>query len=319
MNSNLNLKNISLSYIDFEDFSYSISPERNAIPDKALNKSIARYGILHPPLVRRGDSGLYNIIAGRKRLLTVRSFQTENICFCRVISRQIPEIDVFHILLEEIQLTRQLTTIEKAIFLQKIAAITDEKYIIREFLPLLGLVPKSFSIQRALKLLDLEEPIIQNIHHGRINEQVAHDLMLLSSQDRMVLFEIITTLRLSGSYQKKLLNICRDLANRSNTSIAVLLNNDEVHDILHHQEANPPQKTKNLMFWLSRKHMPRYGQAADEFSRFMTEMHLPPNVSVAHTPFFEDDSMTLTITFPNRKSLQYAWKKIRHTTQNSDD
>jgi hypothetical protein len=319
MNSTLHLQNISLSHIDFEDFSYSISPGRDVLPDETLNKSIIRYGILHPPLVKKGGSGLYNIIAGRKRLLTVRSLHTENICSCLVISRHIPEIDVFHFLLEEIQLTRQLTAVEKAIFLQKIAAITDEKLIIREFLPRLGLVPKPFSIQQAFKLLDLEDPIIHSIHHGKISEPVAHDLMLLSTQERMVLFEIITTLRLSGNYQKKLLNICRDLASRNNTSIAVLLNSDEVHDILHHQEANPPQKTKNLMFWLSRKHMPRYGQAAEEFSRFINAMQLPQNASIGHTPFFEDDSMTLTITFSNRKSLQYAWEKIRHTTQNSDN
>ena len=319
MNLVLTFKDISLAHIDFEDFSYSISPDRDITPDDTLNTSIGRYGILHPPLVRKNNSGLYTIITGRKRLLTFRSLHTENMCSCLVIPDQIPEIDVFHVLLEEIQLSRQLTMVEKAIFLQKATAITDEIHIIQEFLPRLGLAPKSFSIQQALTLFDLEDQILHGIHHGQIHESVAHDLMALSAQDRMALFEIITSLRLSGSYQKKLLSICRDLASRGNTSIAVLLNNEEVHDILHHQEANPPQKTKNLMSWLSRKHMPRYRQAAEEFRRLITAMQLPQNVSIAHTPFFEDDSMTLSITYPNRNSLQHAWEKIRHATHNNDN
>ena len=319
MSPNLTLKKIPLPHVDFEDFTYSISPDHDAIPDEELSESIARYGILHPPVVRKKNSGIYAIVTGRKRLAAFRSLHAESKCSCLVISQHIPEVDVFKVLLEDIQLTRHLTIVEKAIFLQKITALTDERYIIREFLPRLELAPKSFSIKRTLQLLNLEAPILQGIHHGTINEKLAHDFLVLAAQDRMVLFEIITTLRLSGSYQKKMLNICKDLASRSTTSIAVLLNNDEVHDILHHQEANPPQKTKNLMSWLSRKHKPRYGQASDEFRRFIAGMQLPQNVTVEHTPFFEDESMTLTITFPNRKSLQHAWKKIRLTTQNSNN
>jgi hypothetical protein len=92
-----------------------------------------------------------------------------------------------------------------------------------------------------------------------------------------------------------------------------------VQSILQHQDANPPQKTKNLMLWLYRRHMPRAQQAEEEFNRFISALQLPQNVSVGHTPFFEDDAMTLAITFPNRKSLQEAWKKIRHATDSTDN
>jgi len=319
MNPGLNFKKIAFPQIDFEDFTYAISPERGVVPDETLNKSIARHGILHPPIIRETNSGFYIIVAGRKRLLTAGSPHTESTCDCLVISRRTPEVDVFNVLLEENQLTRELTIVEKAIFLQKTTAITDERYIIRQFLPRLGLAPHAFSIKQTLKLLDLEEPILHNLHHGRINETVAHDFLLLSTYDRMALLKIITSLRLSFSYQKKMLNICRELAGRGNTSIEDLLDNDEVHGILNHQDANPPQKTKNLMLWLSRKYMPQSRQAEEEFNQLITAMQLPKNVFVEHTPFFENDSITLAITFRNRKSLLHAWKKIRHATHSNDD
>ena len=315
----LNAKNISLSQIDFEAFDYSLSPELDAAPPEALYESIARHGILHPPLVRELDSGLYTVVAGRKRLLVLRSLHTERTCICLVISRRVPEVDVFSLLLEESQLTRQLSTVEKAIFLQKITAIADERQIISKFLPLLGLAPHSSSLKQSLKLMDLEEPVLRSLHHGQISETVAHDLLSMAARDRMTLAAIIVALRLSFSNQKKLLNMCRELASRSNTSIGALLDDNEVHDILQHPDANPPQKTKNLMLWLSRRHMPRSGQAKEEFSRFIAAMHLPRNVSVEHTPFFEDDSMTLSITFPNRESLQHAWEKMRYATDNNEN
>ena len=319
MNQSQSQKILSRSQIDFDDFSYSISPERDVSPDGSLIKSISLHGILHPPIVRKISPDSYTIVAGRKRLLALYSLHAESTCACLVISRRSPEVDVFSILLEEIQLTRQLTAVEKAIFLKKITATVAERQIIEEFLPRLGFAPHSFSLKQSLKLLNLEFPILLSIQHGQINETVAHELIGLPEADRMALFAILASLRLSSSYQKKLLNMCRELAGRNNTSIAALLDNDEVHGILDHQEANPPQKTKNLMLWLSRNHMPRYRQAAEEFKRFIAAMHLPQNVSVDHTPFFEDDAMTLAITFPNRESLQHAWEKIRHAEPNSEN
>lgn len=312
----LNLQNIALPQIDFGDFSYCLSPERDAVPDKTLRMSIERCGILHPPLVRELTPGCYTVVTGRQRLLALRTLHADSTCPCLVISRLVPKVDVFSLLLEEIQLRRELTAVEKALFLQKFSAIADERPMIREFLPRLGLAPNSFSVTQTLKLLALEDPILHSLHHGEIHETVAQDLLVLAPQDRMALWELITSLHLSVNYQKKLLTMCRELASRDNTDIAALLDNAAVREILQHREANPPQKTKNLMLWLSRRHMPRSTQAEEEFGRFMAAMQLPKNVSVAHTPFFEDDAMTLSITFPNKKSLQQAWGKIRHATHN---
>jgi hypothetical protein len=315
----LTIRNISLSQVDFDDFSYSISPKHEIEIDETLRRSITRYGILHPPIVRENNSGLYSIVAGRKRLYALRSLQKKETCCCLTLSRQTPKIEVFRILLAEVQLDRQLTIVEKAIFLQKITPIADERQVAKEFMPRLNLAPDTFTMKQTLKLLDLEDPIILGMQHGYVNETIAHDFISLSARDRATLFEIIELLRPSFSNQKKLINICRELAGRENTSIAALLDNHEVYAILHHQDANPPQKTKNLMTWLSRKHKPRTLLAEEEFSRFVSAIRLPKNVSVAHTPFFEDDAVTLAITFRNRESLQKIWEKIKHATRDNDN
>jgi hypothetical protein len=315
----LTIRNITLSQVDLNDFSYSISPIHEIEIDDTLKKSITRYGVLHPPIVRENNSGLYSIVAGRKRLYALRSLQKKGTCCCLTLSHQTPEIEVFRILLAEVQLDRQLTIVEKAIFLQKITPIADERQIAKEFMPRLSLASDTFAMQQTRKLLELEDHIILGMHQGYVNQTIAHDFISLSVRDRSTLFEIIASLKPSFSNQKKLIDICRELAGRENTSIAALLDNHEVYAILHHQDANPPQKTKNLMTWLSRKHKPRTLQAEEEFSRFISAIRLPKNVSVAHTPFFEDDAVTLSITFRNRESLQKTWEKINHATRDNDN
>lgn len=315
----LTIKNIDLSQVDCNDLSYSIAPIPESEIDSTLKASIARHGILHPPIVREINPVSYTIIAGRKRLLAWRSLAKEKTCHCLVISRQIPEFEVFHILLAEIQLVRQLTMVEKALFLQKIAAVAEEKQIVKEFLPRLNLAQDPSVMKQTLRLLELEAPILKGIHQGYVNETVARDFVSLPLQDRSILFEIVASLRLSLSNQKKLLQICRELASRENKSITALLATPEVHAILHHPEANPPQKTKNLMTWLARRHKSRSIHAEEEFNRFINEIRLPRNVSVTHTPFFEDDVVTLSITFRNRSFLLQAWEKIKHATRDNEN
>ena len=217
------------------------------------------------------------------------------------------------------QLDRQLTIVEKAIFLQKITPLADERQIAKEFMPRLSLASDTFAMQQTRKLLELEDHIILGMHQGYVNQTIAHDFISLSVRDRSILFEIIASLKPSFSNQKKLIDICKELAGRENTSIAALLDNHEVYAILHHQDANPPQKTKNLMTWLSRKHKPRTFTGRRRIQPLYQAIRLPKNVSVAHTPFFEDDAVTLSITFRNRESLQKTWEKINHATRDNDN
>jgi len=306
---------IALSQVDFTDFSWSISPRPTYDVNENLRRSIDRYGILHPPLVRENTAGIYAIVAGRKRLLALRSLQKNSTCYCLSLSSRTPDIEVFDILLAEIQLFRQLSIAEKAIFLQKIASLADERQIVRKFMPRLDLAPDPLVLQQTLKLLELEEPILLGMHRGYVNETIARDFIALPGQDRKILFEIIAALRPSFSNQKKLFHICKELAGRENKSIAGLLDNDEVHAILHHQNANQPQKTKTLMTWLINRQKPRSTLAEEDFCRFVAAIRLPKNVSVTHTPFFEDDNVTLSISFRNRESLQHTWEKIKHATR----
>ncbi|MBW2502918.1 MAG: ParB/RepB/Spo0J family partition protein [Deltaproteobacteria bacterium] len=319
MTISLACKKIPLPFIDFGDTSYAIAPDADPGFDENLALSIARFGILHPPLVKEPSSGSYRIVAGRKRLLAARSLQEESSCSCLVVPLHTSEIETFSLLLEETGVRRPLTLTEKANFLQKTVARSDEEFMVKEFLPRLGLAPRRFTLQQTLRLCSLEPEILLALHEGVLSEKSGWEFLQLPAGDRLALFAIVNGLRLGGSYQKKLLDITKDLAGRSGKSIAGLLACEAVAAILHHSEANPPQKTKMLMHWLHRQHMARYSRASEEFNRFAGAMQLPENVSLTPAPAFEDESLTLSITFPNRKSLQHAWKQVRKSFEADSD
>jgi hypothetical protein len=320
MNLNACSRTVQISRIDFTDFSYAISPDCDIISDETFKNSIARHGILHPPITRETASGSYVIVTGRKRLVALRSLYPEtSACCCLLIPREVPDIDVYSALLEDMRISRQLTPVEKAILLEKITPLAEVNYIVDEFLPRMDLPPDPFHIRQSLMLLELEKPIIRAIHGGLLHESVARDLSPLPAAGRMALFHIITSLRLSVSYQKKLVTACREIAIREEKNIAELLENREVSSILNHPGANPPQKTKNLMTWLTRRHMPRSSQAEAEFAAFVAAMQLPDKVTIQHTSFFEDDAVTLSVTFADRKSLQDAWEGIKNAIHKKND
>jgi ParB family chromosome partitioning protein len=320
MHQHIISKRLDISRINFDDFSYSISPDREFYPDKLLRESIARNGIIHPPIVKETISGSYVIVSGRKRLGAFRAvFPEEKMCLCMILSGGISDADVFSVLLEEIITRRQLSPIEKALFLKKISSLVDEKQIVQEFLTRMGLPRDPVQIKHGKMLLDLEDILIHALHRGDLPETMAREIMPLSADDRLAVYGVISALHLGINYQKKLLTICRDLAGREGRSIASLLNDKEVREILNHRDANPPQKTKNLMNHLVRRYTPKSSQAEEEFNRFVASLHLPPNISVKHTPSFEDDSLTLAITLSDKKTLQELLNIIKDATRNPDN
>ena len=307
----LQSKKIAIRQIDFEDNTYSLSPLGEIILDPLFKESVQRIGILHPPIVKEKAADTFQIVAGRKRLAASRDLLSLTSCVCLVLPQGTPEHDLFTIILEEIKSTRVPTALERAYCLQKTSNFLSEKEIIEKILPIMGLSQNSYHITQSIKLLDLEEPILLGLQAGILHERVAREMISLSFRDRISLFEIIDYLHLSSSNQVKFLNTCKDIAARNNIGIAEFLEDNEFKQILHHEKSNPPQKTANIMSWLSGKKNPLFTDTEKKFNQFIASLELPKHIVVAHTPFFENDMTTLKITFKNLELFRKKWQEIK--------
>ncbi len=304
---------INLHHINFLDFSNSLTPEEAREPSAELLASVARTGILHPPILREQGRTTMEIVTGRRRLLAAQQTQHNISTICLVLPADTLPAEALAINLEDTLLRGDITVVEQAIFFQKILDHLDENEAARRFLPALGLEPHRHQLHNLLQLLGLEEHLLGAVHERRLHDGVARELLSLNFTDRLSLYEVMEILSLSVSNQKKITATCRELAARHNTSVMAILSQPEVREILDPQETNIPQKTARLMLWLTEQRFPSLAAAEQEFRTFAATLKLPSAVTLSHSPSFEQDQMHLSIPFANREELRRVWPLIANT------
>jgi ParB family chromosome partitioning protein len=306
----LPIKRIPLKLIDQDDHTFSLVPFDDP-PDKTLSRHIAATGILHPPLLKETEAGAYLIVAGRKRLQIVNDRLKWTDCLCLVVGAEVDTLATLALTFDEALLQGPISPLTKAVFFKKALALCPPEEAARRFLPLLGLTPHPYHLQQIISLAELEPPLALALHHGRLDEKTALAMIDLSFRDRLALFDLIDTLHLSVSNQRKIATICRDLAKRGGgTSIHAILAGHDLKEIIDHPEANPPQKTAQVMHCLVGKHSPNLTTAENSFAEMINRLNLPKGVSLNHSPAFEKDELTLTATFKNQADFDRYWPEL---------
>lgn len=301
---------VNYRQIDFADSSFSLTPDNYRKPDQNLLDSVGACGILHPPLLLENGTGSLTIVAGRRRLHAAREALGCASAICLILPVDTNPVEALAVSLNDTLLRGKISLAEQALFFQKILAHLDEDQAAARFLPVLGLKPQRRQLQGLLCLLELEEPLLNALHDGRLPEGVARDLLALGFTDRLSLHETMEALELSFSNRKKITAACRELAARENVSIMSLLGTSEVREIFASQ-GNIPQKTAALMRWLERRCQPGLNAAEDEFRHFASSLKLPNGASLSHSQSFEDDRLQLALTFASRDELAKVWAMIK--------
>ena len=300
---------INLQQIDFTDNTFRLAPlDEDIIPDE-LSASIERIGVLHPPIIKEKRDDCYCIISGRKRLLALIENGVKTVD-CLVMGNSASIVNCLAVALEDALTGKTLEPVGRAFFFARILKEMDKKEAAKKFLPIMGFPPRPALVDKFVSLLQLEKPLLKALYQGELDEKTAMELVTLSFDERLVLFEVISLLNLSVSNQRKLTRASRELATRNNISIRQLFSNNEVDEILNHSTANQPQKVAKLMTWINEQRFPRLTAAEREFRQFSAKLQLPENVSLAHSPSFEKDEITMTIIFSDRRELQKKWPTL---------
>lgn len=303
MTLQLQTSRVLLGQIDFDDLLCKLSPGPVEEAPPTLLESLTRFGMLHPPLLRKKGRDLFQIVSGHTRLTAWRDVLRQSSANCLLLSAEAAEAEALALALEEICIRRPPSAMERAFFFRRLLRYSTKEEA-AAFLPRLGLPQSFFVVEQIIQLSQLEEPLAQALHHGVLHEQVGRELLDLGFAERLALFEIIDYLQLSVGNQKKLVAICRELAKREGGTIISLLANAPLQAILDHPEANPPQKAANLMRALAERLSPRLTEAEQQFQKFAAGLNLPPGITLTHTQAFEDDRLTLAIDFANGASLR---------------
>lgn len=293
--------------IQLTDNSYHIRPPEDTLSDADLKKSICQTGILHPPLLQKDSDKSYTILSGRKRILAAISLGMQEIS-ALIIDKQTQSVLKWRIILSHSLIGSRLSIIEQAIFFSK----TEPQLTVEErldLLPLLELKPQQYILQELAQYLTLAPITIYALHTGSLQVKIGKKLVKLCFDDQQTVVDVIRYYKLGGSKQKKLVSSAIDLVMRSGRPFREILDNwDRQHPA---KASNRPQRAMALLSWLESQCFPGRTSAKKEFEKFQRQLQLPGNVSIRPSSSFEDDTLTLSLTFKNQNDFLRNWQAIQ--------
>jgi len=266
--------------------------------------SITKMGLIYMPFVVEQQDDSYAVVTGMRAIAAARRLHNLEEVQCRVLPADTPIETILSCIYEEYANNKhELTTIGMAHFY----ALCNAKLASSELAPFLtghNIPGKPHHVSRALDLLKLESPLQAGLYEGVLSESSAREMLRLKADDRLACYKLFQQLRLGGGKQRRMLSLLRDLAGRQGCTLADFIASPAIQEILEHQEMNTPQKAHFLLQNLQQLHAPSLAEAEEQFERWKAQLPLGPHCDVEHSTSFEQDKVSLRITFENREALE---------------
>lgn len=302
----INLQDISA------DRSWSLHPFLPLQPSANLLNSIKTIGILHPPILLKSEQNKYKILSGQFRISTLEHCDShpELQISAHILSKNTAASTLLHVIFSDQRVNGKLSPMEEAYFYQLcLRHMRLEEFSIW-YVSISDKTLSKYVIEQTLSLLTLETELQKAVHRGNISVKLATDLLKLNARDRTALFKLFHYLQLGGKKQKRLLSLCTDFAAKEGREIKDILDEAEVIEIIDHPATNLPQKFASLTGYLYKRLFPASSRTEEEFNRRVQRMDLPRSCHISHSPAFEQDTVSLSLSFSGLDELEKNTSKI---------
>ena len=308
---------IPLNAIIFNN-GWSLHPWDSLAISEALLQSFHRIGILHRPILLAQEGDFFDVLCGFKRLSFAKLFAQTERMECLVFSQDTDPTILLETLLTDQCLSQPLSLVEKARFIEICTRFLSHRDIVSMYLEKLQL-RKDVSALTELKVILQQDPlVITEIHAGRLQERIVSELLRLpDNSDRTALVQLFKDLAMGNSKQKRFMTLICDLAYRNSSAISTYLKIPAIADILNDPVINIPQKIQHLGTYLQHELCPAYSQAEENFRQQVRTWQLPSVCSISHSPGFEKDDVTLSITFRNIAECARLIAKINNILESN--
>jgi len=284
---------------------WNLHPWEYGVLAPELVDNLTLNGVIHPPLVIADSEKTFVIVSGARRIEYIKKYIGPSHIDCLVVAKDAPHSTVLHLILADQSNTSPLSLAEKARFIEIAGQFLKMEDIATLFRTKLQLKNGRSAISDLRRILQQDEIIIKEIHAGRLQERmVAEILSLPEESDRLALVQLFKALGMGDGKQKKFFNLIRDIAWKNGSSIAAFLQRKDIGAILDRGEMNIPQQIHHLGNLLQQENNPSSTLAEGIFAQQVKTLQLPTNYTVSHSPSFEKDEITVSITFKNFTECQ---------------
>lgn len=270
---------------------------------KTLMSSIEKIGLINKPHVRRNKAGFIDIITGYRRIMALKALNWDRVPCIELTDSGISDNDLLILNLYDNICTRRFNYVEKGMILNRLLMFFTKGEIYQTYMNILGI-----SNRREADLLsqiqDLDDDVKNIIASDSLSIKTIESLFELGYPARNKILAWITNLKLNFNQQALFIEYIIDISIREETSIQELLDEEIFVSLMAKEEQNTPQKAKRVIDLLRARRMPVLTKNEKTFTRQVSNLNLPKNVRIKHTPFFEGADYLLEISFKDGGRLK---------------
>ncbi len=295
----LSLKDISLKDERFR-ISYFFSIEK-------LLLSLKKAGLISPPLVTVRNNH-YILVTGWKRVLACLEASFSSIPV--FVIEEDDDLKAFLIAFYENLATRRYSLLERAEILKKLKRFGEkEDDIVKHYLPLLEIPQTLHHLDVFLAFSQFEFDLKRFIHEKNIPYSSLEKLIEFNPSERKALIPILKPL--SQNKQKDILEDLREIAIKEDIPAEKVFKAEEIQEVNNSESLSPLQKADNIRLLLKRRRYPYLHSWKDAFDSSLKNVHWPKEISIRHSPFFEDDNLSINFSFKNEKEFRRHLKRLQ--------
>ncbi|MFC2165124.1 ParB/RepB/Spo0J family partition protein [Acidobacteriota bacterium] len=286
----MKLEDTELTKVDFEDDRFRISYFFNL---ERLKHSISEFGLLSPLVLAHRD-GRSVIVMGWKRALACRELSLLSIP-CLILEEP-DDLKAFILAILENASMRDFSLLELAAILKKLMAFgMAEKNILGTYLPLFGIPQTLAHLDVYMALAELDDETKEFIHTKHALYPVVQQLIALNREERAVLLPHLW--HLGQNKQKELLEFLCEISKRDDISVREVLASEAISSVIRSTRLSPPQKADRIRMLLRERRYPAHSAQEEAFESSLRKMGWPEDISIAHSPFFEGEDLSVRFAF----------------------
>jgi len=297
-------KTLAIEEISLKDerfrISYYFSLEK-------LIHSLKEIGLIHPPLVNFRDQR-FILVSGWKRVLACLELSLSPIEV--LLTEEEDELQLFLRAFYENLVTREFSLVEKSEILHKLLRFGEKKQkIISQYLPLLNIPSATAYLDLFLAISQFEPELKKSIHEKNMPLASVQLLAEFIPEERRLILPLL--LPLGQNKQKEILEDLQEISRKNDIPVKEILVTAEIQEILDSPKLSSLQKSERLRIALRKKKYPCYSSWKDSFDAFLRKVRWPKEIPIKPSPFFEDDTISVTLHFKNEEEFRANLSKLQ--------
>jgi len=286
--------------VDFEDRTYYVPCFESL---DLLVRSIAQVGMLNAPVVQERPGGTPVPVLGRRRLQATRQMGLFSVKV-RALPLDMPVADGFRLAFWDNIAHRHIDPAFRAVLVRRLLEIFPKEAVAGEFLEPLGIPPKGPRLERLRAIGGLDEPVLQALATGRIQEKSAAVLVYMQPEDRKTLLDLSDNLKLNANKTADVISALWDLSVLHGKSVREWLSDEQVSTLINDSAQALPERAERFRQLVRVWKFPELVEKERHFREWRDRVASLENISIVPSPGFEDEGCVVRISATSWKEAE---------------